>query len=167
MSRVHHLRPVGLELLDDAPVAHVLHHQIEAPPLAVWERLADSPATWSWFPTVQGGHFVGDERGVGAQREIHLRGARVLETVLAAEAGVRWAYRLDTTTVPLARAVVEDWQLTELPATSTRPASTAVQYTFAFDPFPGTARLLAAGGVGLERVFARAARNLDDLLRVS
>lgn len=161
------LAAVPLEWVSEAPLRLVYHQEIAAPPARVYDALADDPATWTWFPTLTGGRFPTDERGVGAPRHVTVQGAKFTETVMAADPGRRWAYRVDTSTAPLARALIEDWVLTEVPATSTRPAATRIAYTFALDPLPRTRRLVGATGAGIALVFARAARNLERRLSAS
>ena len=155
------LQPVQLDFVDRAPIVHTLNMELHAPAERVYEMLCDSPATWTWMPSVRGGRWLSSEHGVGGRRQILVGPAKITETVLAADPGRRWAYRVDTTSVPLANALVEDWVLTEEPATSTRPAFTSVAYSFCFAASPTTAPAIKAIGLPLSRIGAKVARNLN------
>jgi hypothetical protein len=54
----------------------------------------------------------------------------------------RWIYRVDATSIPIARAMVETWRFDEL------PYRTHVRWTLAIDPLPQTA-LAAIRGRGM------------------
>ena len=121
---VSRLAEIDLAFADDAPLRLVLHAEIAATPDDVYAALSDDPATWTWFPSLQGGRFPGDSHGVGDPREVRIGGTTIAETILAADPGQRWAYRVDAMQIPIAKALVEVWDLAEVPATSTRPAAT-------------------------------------------
>ncbi len=53
------LRPVVLGFIDTAPVAHTLHLELAASTEQVYAMLSDSPATWTWMPSVKGGRWLG------------------------------------------------------------------------------------------------------------
>ena len=162
MSR---LTEVDLTFADDAPLRLVLHAEIAATPDAVYGALSDDPATWTWFPGLQGGRFPGATSGVGDPREVRIGGTTISETILAANPGRRWAYRVDAMQIPIAKALVEVWDLSEVSATSTRPAATRVVYTFAFEPTALSARTAGPTGAVIAAIFAKAARNLEQRLR--
>jgi uncharacterized protein YndB with AHSA1/START domain len=161
MSR---LAEVDLAFADHAPLRLVFHAELPHPPTRVYEALADDPSTWTWFPTLTGGRFPTEARGVGAAREVVIFGTTATETVLAADPGVRWAYRVNTLAAPLAKALVEVWDLAEQPATSTRPPTTRVTYTFALEPTSLAGRAAGTIGGGIAVAFMRAMTNLDRLL---
>lgn len=82
-------------------------------------------------------------------------GVRFQETVVAAEPGLRYAYRVDETNAPGMTALLEEWQLA--PA----GAGTRIRWTFAADG-PAPFRLaLTAARPGLGRSFRSAVRALD------
>ncbi len=111
------LRPVGLDFVETAPVRLVFARELAAPPDAVFRALAEDVPGWTaWFSAVTSARPIGD----GAGREIRLRGGtRFVETVLAAERPEVYAYRVDVTNAPGARALLEEWRLTPT-ATGTR-----------------------------------------------
>jgi hypothetical protein len=163
MSRT--MEAVGLDFIERAPLQLTFNADMAAPPDRVYAALADDLATWTWFPTLTGGHTLSERREeVGARCEVHIGGLTAIETILAAEPGRRWAYRVTELPIPLASALVEDWVLTPVPASSTRPLGTHVAYTFALDPRPLAAYLTTFSAASIAAVFGKAASNLDRML---
>ncbi|MFE5217655.1 MULTISPECIES: SRPBCC family protein [Streptomyces] len=149
------LRPVGPEFVETAPVRLVFTRDMAAAPGAVFQALAEDLEGWpAWFSAVS------SARPTEGGREVRLRGGtRFEETILAAKAPELYAYRVDVTNTPGARAWVEEWRLTPA-GTGTR-----VRMTFALD---GTAAFrlvcrLIRPGVG--RAFRTAVTALDRRLR--
>lgn len=149
----HQLRPVGIEFVESAPVRHVFARQISAPPEAVFSALAEDVPGWAeWFAAVT----LARPLDGGARREIRLKGGtRFLETVLAAKGPEVYAYRVDITNAPGARALVEEWRL--------GPAGTGtrVQWTFAAAGTPSFQIALRLGRAGLGHAFRDAVTSLD------
>ncbi|HEY9368982.1 SRPBCC family protein [Streptomyces sp.] len=147
------LRLVELDFASSAPVRLVFTADLAAPPAAVYrslaEELADMP---TWFSAVASATPTDG----GASRTVRLRGGvRFQETIMAAEPGARYAYRIDETNAPGVRAMLEDWVL------SPAGQGTQVRWTMAVDG-PAACRLafrLARPGVG--KSFKDAMRNLD------
>lgn len=75
----------------------------------MFDALARDVAGWTaWFRVLT----LARPLDGGAGREIRLLGAaRFRETILAAEEPDVYAYRVDVTNVPGARAMVEEWRL--------------------------------------------------------
>ncbi|MGW4566026.1 SRPBCC family protein [Streptomyces sp. NPDC004561] len=149
------LRPVGPDFVESAPVRLVFSRDLTAAPDTVFRALAEDVAGWpEWFPA------IASARPTEGGREVRLRGgARFEETVLVAKEPDVYAYRVDATNTPGARAWVEEWRLTPA-GTGTR-----VRMTFALD---GTAAFRLACrliGPGVGRAFHRAAARLDRRLR--
>ncbi len=149
----HLLREVQLDFVGTAPVRHVFAREISAPPETVHRALAEDVPGWTeWFSAVT----LARPLDGGARREIRLKGGtRFEETILAAKSPEVYAYRIDVTNAPGARAMVEEWRLA--PA----GAGTRVQWTFAVD---GTAPFRFAFGIarpGLGRAFRDAVTALD------
>lgn len=149
----HLLREVGLDFVERAPVRLVFAREIAAPPEPVFRALAEDVPGWAeWFSAVTLARPLDD----GARREVRLRGGtRFEETILAAKSPEVYAYRVDVTNAPGARAMVEEWRLAPA-GTGTR-----VQWTFAVDgtaPFRFTFGLARAG---LGRTFRGAVTALD------
>ncbi|MEJ8668123.1 SRPBCC family protein [Streptomyces sp. MS1.AVA.1] len=105
----HLLREVGLDFVGTAPVRHVFAREITAPPEAVHHALAEDVSGWTeWFSAVTLARPLDD----GARREIRLKGGtRFEETILATKSPELYAYRIDITNAPGARAMVEEWRL--------------------------------------------------------
>ena len=169
------LRPVGLDFTETAPVRLVFVARATAPPEAVYRALAQEVTGWpQWFGAVTLARPTRD----GAGQEIGLVGGiRFQETVMAADPGRRYAYRVDETNAPAVRALLEEWHLTAVgPGPADGTADTAacagagttggaggalVRWTFAADG-PAPFRLaLSAARPGLGHSFRRAVRALD------
>lgn len=126
-----------------------------APPDRVFAALTDQPTTWTWFPGVRGFPYEGSEPyGVGTRRRVRATGVTYRETIVAWDSPDRWAYRVDETTAPIAKALVEEW------TTSAAGEGTLVRWVFAADP--GVVFRLAAPILpfGMRFMFRRAMRNL-------
>ncbi|MEU2897443.1 SRPBCC family protein [Streptomyces sp. NPDC006967] len=149
----HRLRPVGPGFAGTAPVRLVFEREISAAPEQVFAALAGDVTGWAeWFGPVTLARPLDD----GAGREIRLRGgARFRETVLVTEAPEVYAYRVDVTNVPGARALVEEWRTTPA-GTGTR-----VRWTFAADGTAPFRLALGAARPGLGRTFRSATASLD------
>ncbi|MFC7884953.1 SRPBCC family protein [Streptomyces sp. NPDC057376] len=149
----HRLRPVGAGFVETAPVRLVFAREISAAPDLVFRALAEDVPGWTaWFSAVTFARPVRE----GAGREIRLRGGtRFLETVLTAERPEVYAYRVDVTNAPGARAMVEEWRLAPA-GTGTR-----VQWTFAADGTPLFRFVLNRARPGLGRAFRNAVISLD------
>ncbi|WP_155059640.1 SRPBCC family protein [Streptomyces blattellae] len=147
------LRPVELDFVGSAPVRLVFAREISAPREAVFAALAEDVPGWAdWFSAVTLARPTGD----GAGREIRLRGGtRFQETILAAKGPEVYAYRIDETNAPGARALVEEWRLTPT-GTGTR-----VQWTFAADGTAPFRLVLKLARTGLGRAFRDAVTALD------
>ncbi|MFD8999407.1 SRPBCC family protein [Streptomyces sp. NPDC059582] len=150
------LRPVGLDFVETAPIRMVFARDVAAAPGPVFRALAEDVPGWvAWFSAVTLARPTDD----GAGREIRLRGGtRFEETVLAAKGPEVYAYRVDATNAPGARALVEEWRLTPT------ESGTRVRWTFAAD---GTATFRCAlrlARPGLGRAFRDAVTSLDGRL---
>ena len=103
------LQPVELDFLDSAPRRWVVKAHLNAPRAAVWDAFVD-PGTWChWFPDVLEASYPGSTppHGVGTRRFSHVGRQYYEETMLAWDEGIRWAYRIDRTTLPISSAHVE------------------------------------------------------------
>ncbi|MFD5569012.1 SRPBCC family protein [Streptomyces cadmiisoli] len=147
------LRPVEIDFVRAAPVRLVFTREVAAPPQAVYRALADDVPGWTeWFSAVTRARPTDD----GAGREIRLRGGtRFAETILVAKEPEVYAYRVDETNAPGARALAEEWRLAPA-GTGTR-----VQWTFATDGTPAFRLALRLAGPGLGRAFRGAVTALD------
>ncbi|MCX4774546.1 SRPBCC family protein [Streptomyces sp. NBC_01260] len=146
------LRSVGLDFVEAAPLRLVFAAEVAAPPDAVYRALADDVEGWpGWFTQLTAARPV----GAGAGREVRLRGGIAFrETVVAAEPGRRYAYRVDDSNAPGLHALVEEWLLTPA-GTGTR-----VQWTFAADGSALFRFTMRRGRAAVGRSFRDAVRNL-------
>ncbi|MFF3850212.1 SRPBCC family protein [Streptomyces sp. NPDC002328] len=155
----HRLRPEGLDFLTTAPVRLVFAREVSAPPEQVFRALAEDVSGWAvWFPAVASARPVDG----GAGRDVRLRGGtRFRETVLAAKDPEVYAYRVDVTNAPGARALVEEWLLAPA-GTGTR-----VRWTFAADGTAAFRGVLRLARPGMGRTFRDAVTRLDRRLTAS
>ncbi|RPF31159.1 SRPBCC family protein [Streptomyces sp. TLI_185] len=149
----HRLRPVGLDFVDTAPVRLVFAQEISAAPEAVFHALNDDVPGWAeWFAAVTHARSLDG----GAGRDIRLKGGgRFRETVIAAKEAEVYAYRVDVTNAPGARALAEEWRL--IPAGT----GTRVRWTFAADGTAPFRFVVKAARAGLGRAFRDAVTSLD------
>jgi carbon monoxide dehydrogenase subunit G len=156
------LKPVGLDFLESAPRITVVECHVDLPRHQVWEAVVDAP-TWSeWWPGVRSASYAGaPPYGVGTRRIADVGGWRMEETMLAWDPGRRWAYRIDRSTAPLARAQLESTELED------HGAGTTVRWTLAAHP----GLLLRITGPffqrTVQRMLERAMRNLEARARAA
>ena len=133
----------------------VLEADVDASPAAVFAAITADPSTWSWFPIRVHGQVTGaGAPGVGASREFSMRGVRVMETVLACEPPARWAYRGDSSSLPLFRALIELWTI------QARDGRSTVRWTLAADQRGPVAVLAGLAAPLLRRAFRQAMTKL-------
>ncbi|NUU25317.1 MAG: SRPBCC family protein [Streptomycetaceae bacterium] len=150
-----------MEFVQTAPRRRSWSADLAASPKQVFAALTDDPGTWrGWFPNCKGGRWLAADpdggRRVGARREVRLVKPVVFEeTVMAYEEPVRWAYRIDSVTVPMCHALIEEWAIEE------RGTGSRVTWTFAADPRPLIAVTLRLAPWTMAATFRRAMRNLD------
>lgn len=152
------LRPVGLDFVHHAPKRWVFVATIPADRTRVFGALSADPMTWKeWFPGVSSGAYEGAP-GVGAKRVVKMRGTSFFETILAWDEPSRWTFRVDRSTVPIAKALVEDWTFED------HANGTLVRWTFAVEPTLLARTIAPAQRRTMSRLFGRAMRNLSTLL---
>jgi uncharacterized protein YndB with AHSA1/START domain len=153
----HRLRPVGLDFLGTAPVRMAFSAVLVAPPQTVYHALADETRNWpTWFAGVRDARPHGD----GGRLITLAGGMRFEETVLAADAPRRYAYRADSVNRAGLRALAEEWRIEPLAGAS------MVQWTVAADLSPAAAVLLRAFRPALRAALRRAAHRLDQAYAV-
>ena len=154
------LRSETLAFLEAAPKRWTFEAAVRAPREAVFDAIAADPSTWHWFPGFASGAYRGPgPYGVGTLREIKVGPSVYRETIIAWERPARWAYRVDETTIPLAKALVEEWRVE-----ATDPRTARVRWTFAIDPRLMFRALGPATSIVLGRTFRRAMANLEATL---
>lgn len=149
----HRLTPVHLDFADSAPLRLVFTAEVRASPGAVYRALAEDVEEWpAWFTAVASARPTGQ----GTGREVRLRGGtRFQETIMSAEPGQRYAYRIDETNAPGVRAMLEDWRL------APTPSGTRVQWTMAVAGNAPVRLVLRLARPGVARAFRDAVRKLD------
>ena len=89
-------------------------------------------------------------------------GVKYRETILAWDEPRRWAYRVDETSAPIFAALLEDWVME--PAAK---ETTTLVWTFAFEPLPETAELMAGAHDLIGSTFHDAMLGLDAHISLS
>jgi hypothetical protein len=132
---------------------------VRAPVERVFAAISGDAASWSeWFPGVSAGGQDGVP-ALGTHRWVKVQGTRYDETVIVWEEPTRWAFRVDATNVPMAKALVEQWTM------RADGDATAVRWTFAMEPALFFKVTGAFAPVIMGRLFRRAMRNLEERLR--
>ena len=148
--------PVELDFLERAPRRHIAEASVALPREVVWRAFTDASTWHEWWPGVRSAGYRGEPPfGVGTFREADVGGWLMEETMLAWDEGRRWAYRIDRSTVPMARAQLEATELSD------EADGTRVRWTLALQP-----RLLMKLGkpwfdASVQRMLERAMRNLE------
>ena len=134
---VSRLRREDLSFVERAPVVVRAETTVPASPAAVWPAFADASVWPSWFRGMQDAHYTSPEPyGVGSTRRVRVMSLEADETILAFDVGERFAFRVDSTNLPLLRALVEIVTLEPVGAT------TRVVYRQALEPKPWLRLLL-------------------------
>ncbi|MGH2793644.1 MAG: SRPBCC family protein [Actinomycetota bacterium] len=155
------LRAESPDFLATAPKRWAFQGRVEAPQETVFDAIAADPSTWTWFPGFSSGRYEGPgPHGIGSIREVRVGPSIYRETIVAWDRPARWVYRVDSTTVPLAHALVEEWTVEPDGNSGSR-----VRWTFAVDPRAMFRVLGPMTPMVLGRVFRKAMRNLEAELR--
>lgn len=156
------LREEEPAFLTTAPTILSYTTDIAVPRAEVFAAVSGDPASWRhWFPGFRdGGYDSPPPHGVGAARWVRVAGAGTYrETIIVWEEPRQWAWRVDSTTLPIARALVEDWSLDDA------GSATTVTWTFAVDALPWFGLGLRVAPGTMNRLFLRAMRNLERRLQ--
>jgi uncharacterized protein YndB with AHSA1/START domain len=157
----HALRPVDLEFEGKAEQVFRVEEQVDAPLERVWQAFADASTWQHWFPGVEWARYEGRlPPGIGTTRRSSVGGVQYEETMLVWDHPRRWAYRVDRSTAPVARAQLE---ITDFASSG---PGTRVRWTLAVDPLEKLG-YLADGtpfDVFLANLFRAAMRGLEAYL---
>lgn len=110
------LTPGDLDYVRTAPFRFENEAELDAPPDAVFDILADT-ATWpKWFPDFRRATWKTDPPpGVGSVRVAELATVSAREKFIAWEPGARFTFTMLEMTLPLVSTMVEDYALTATP----------------------------------------------------
>ena len=154
------LQPVEIGFLDSAPRRWVVEARLEAPRMAVWDAFVDAKTWPQWFPGVLEASYPGSKppHGVGTRRFSHVGRQHYEETMLVWDEGIRWAYRIDRTTLPLSSAHVE--------CTDFEDEGTGTRLTWTLAASPRMMLRISSPFMEsmLRRLLFQATRNLDNYL---
>jgi len=127
----YQLRNEDLSFVERAPLVVRAETSVPASPEAVWPALADAAAWPSWFTGMKDAHYTSPAPyGVGSTRRVHVMSLVADETILAFDVGKRFAFRVDSTNLPLFAALVEVVTLEPV------GGATRVVYRQALEPKP-------------------------------
>lgn len=125
-------RAEDLSFLERAPHRIVNEGVMPVSAQRLFEVLADAPGWPQWFVDMVAAEWTSPApRGVGSTRTVKLTTMAVEETILAFDAGKRFAFRLDRVGLPLVRAMVEDYAIESL-----GPTSSKLRWVAAYEPTP-------------------------------
>lgn len=157
------LRPETLDFLERAPLRVSQSATIGATPLRVFAVFADAPSWPRWFPLMHRASWSSPEiEQVGAVREVALHGLGIYrERFIAWEPGSRFAFTMTETSSPLARAIVEDFQMSPV----RDGEATRLSWTLAAEPTTvGRVAKPFVEGI-MRRVFLASGPRLEAYLR--
>src|SRR5262245_57943361 len=104
----HRLRSEDLSFVERAPVVVRAETHVPASPEAVWPALADASVWPRWFRGMQDADYTSPApHRAGSTRRVRVGPLLADETILAFDAGERFAFRVDSANLPLLRALVE------------------------------------------------------------
>jgi hypothetical protein len=98
---------------------------------------------------------------MGAERAMRLGGVDLIETVIVREEPTRWAFRVSRGSLPLVRAMAEDYRLAET------PTGTVLTWTLALDVAGPTLPTSAVVGTVAGSLVGVAARRLERRLQAA
>ena len=143
------LRQETIDFVERAPKKLRFEARVGAAPEAVFDALAAEASTWlEWFPGLTAGHSEGN------RREISIGRTTYRETILVSERPTRWAFRVDETNAPVARALIEEW------CVAPDGDGSRVSWNFCVDPTPVFRVALPVAPIVMGRLFRRAMKNL-------
>ena len=152
-------RAEGLDFVDRAPFEFLTEADLPAPPKRVFAVLTDIASWPRWFDDMRDAKWTSPQQGgLGATRWMKLGAITVDETILAWDPGRRFAFRIDTATLPLLRAMVEDYALTPT------QNGTHLRWRVAYDPKPLARLIHPILRFVFGRQFRRTAENLKRYL---
>jgi hypothetical protein len=152
------LRAVDADFFATARHCFTNQAVISRPPEPVFEAIADDPAGWgNWFPGFDdsGRWLTPEPPGPGSRRRVRMGRLSYDETIIAWERPNRFAFRVDRASIPLARALAEDYRL------SPHPSGCTFEWVFAVDLRPPFDRMAPIYGPVLARLFKKVAAGLE------
>lgn len=115
------LRAEPVEFAQSAPAHFHFEIELDAPPDKVFSVFADIDSWARWYDDFRSARWTSEAKGgAGSTRIAVLGAATVDETFLVWEPGKRLSFRVETITLPLVHAMVEDWRLEPLPGGRTK-----------------------------------------------
>ena len=150
------MSPTSARFADDARFRFAYDIVVEAEPADVFNAFVEPSLFARWFPDLRSATWLGDGRqGLGAVREVRLKGLSVREHFTHWEPGEGFAFYLSEISAPIISAMVERVELTPT------AAGTRVEWTIAYRPKIAVRPLHPLLRPVFSRMFGKAAKRLQ------
>lgn len=150
------LQPQSLDFVGRAPNVLRFEAAVHATPEQVFDVVVHDDMG-AWLPDFVDMHWTSaPPRGVGSTRTVTLkRGLAVKERFIAWERGRRLTFTMEAISLPVVRAMIEDFQLESLSARHTR-----VRYSVHYAPHPALVPVHALARSFFGAMFQQALRGI-------
>jgi len=149
-------RPVDINFVNTAPVVIVNTVEINAPAESIFSVFEDEHAWPQWFDDIKSVDWTTPKPyGIGTTRTVNLGALSVDEYFFLWEDNARFAFYFTQCSLPLFKALMEDYRLEEIGNNKTR-----FTYTVAYEPALPLAIAGPLGKLALKRNFKKAANGL-------
>ncbi len=161
------LIPVDATFANSAPQRIEVEHRIAATTAEVWNVIADNSTWTSWFDGMSSCEPTSDpDSGVGASRQVKVGPMQLDEQFITWEEESCWAFTVTKTSIPFAKRMLEQIELTSLESTggSAEQPATRVRYLGAIEPHPLTRLVFPLLARQLKATWRKSFANLDNLI---
>ena len=147
---------VDMDYLESAPVKIINSVDISATPEQIFAVFEDENSWPQWFTGIIGVEWTSPKPfGVGTTRTVNLGAIKVYEHFIHWEDNQRFAFYFTKTSLPFAKALLEDYRLEPLDSNTTR-----FTHTVAYQPAFPLSLLGPIGKAALNRNFKKATESL-------
>ncbi len=154
---------VDASFANSAPRRIEVEHRVAATTAEVWKVIVDNSTWTSWFDGMSSCEPTSDpESGVGASRRVKVGPMQLDEQFTTWEEESRWSFTVTRTSVPFAKRMLEQIELTAI-GTTDQPR-TMVRYTGAIEPHPLTKLIFPLLAHQLKATWRTSFANLDKMI---
>lgn len=118
-----------VDYIDEAPLQFINTVELNAPPAAVFESLADTEAWLRWFPDMKSAAWQG-EAGAGTDRLVTVGSMQICEHFTVWREPYQMAFYVRETTLPFAKKMVENYIIEETASGSRFTYAVGMQLRF-------------------------------------